>query len=478
MHVVMVAFLVGLLLTGGSAAQGITLVPWKDGPTWSAGFEAQVLYNSRLPWSRHSGPVWVGRGHTTLVRPEAHLNTRWGGIRFAPVIAYAQNASLPVPARAGRRADYSVYRYPEATLDLFWRPGSQPVQTIDWGYSEAWLRLGPLYGGVSHAPLWLGPGHWQTILGTNHGPGFPRAFAGVDARIPFFGNVEAQYSLGQLRESAYFDFKRDNDRRYWLNLSGVWAPAFWPGLSVGGTRIFVDYWPDRIQTKLGLVFQDFLKKQMSTSDNPEGGEAQADQMASLWWRWDFERSGVSLYGEWGKGDHSWDLHDLWLQPSHASGYHLGIRRTKGAHQVTAEWIHLESPQNVLIRGYAPFFHIHGYVEHGYTHRGRLLGSSIGPNGTGVHLAYQQSAEPIAWRVFGERITHDRDAFYRSQRTQTPLEAPPVEATLGGEAHVQTGDLRWSAQVAYTYLRNADYERGNARQNVHLGVGVRYTFQQP
>jgi len=474
-----VACLLGILLgVAGSRAQGITLVPWQADPLWSAGFETRVFYNSGFPWSRHSGPVWVGRGHTSVVRPEVQVNTRWGGLRLAPVASYAQNAALPVPVRAGRRADFSLYRYPEATLDLYWRPGTEPVRTLNWGYSEAWLRLGPVYGGVSHAPMWWGPGHWQTILGTDHGPGFPRAFAGVDARIPYVGTVEAQYSLGELRESDYFDFKPNNNRRYWLGLAGVWSPAFLPGLSVGGTRIFVDYWPDRIQDKMGLVFQELLKKRMSTSDKPEGLEAQADQMASLWWRWDFERSGVSVYGEWGKGDHSWDIHDLWLQPSHASGYHLGMRRTRGAHQVTAEWIHLESPQNVLIRGYAPFFHVHGYVEHGYTHRGRLLGSSVGPNGTGVHLAYQHQTERVLWRAYGERITHDRDAYYRSLRTQTPLEAPPIEATLGGNVSLKTGALAWSAQLAYTHLAHADYERGHTRRNVHLGIGLRYTFQNP
>ena len=49
-------------------------------------------------------------------------------------------------------------------------------------------------------------------------------------------------------------------------------------------------------------------------------------MASLFFRWVMPASRFEFYGEWARGDHSWNVRDLLVEPEHSSGFIAGMQK--------------------------------------------------------------------------------------------------------------------------------------------------------
>jgi hypothetical protein len=117
------------------------------------------------------------------------------------------------------------------------------------------LRLG-----LSTENRWWGPGVRNALVLGSQGPGFGHFF--IESREPWVtraGSFEAQYLLGLLRESKFFDYDASNDQRSLSAAAVTWRPP--PGLDalvpeIGLSHAVLAYRPDDFAARsfLGQVW--------------------------------------------------------------------------------------------------------------------------------------------------------------------------------------------------------------------------------
>ncbi|MCS7081543.1 MAG: hypothetical protein NZ525_00840, partial [Rhodothermia bacterium] len=175
---------------------------------------------------------------------------------------------------------------------------------------------------------------------------------------------------------------------------------------------------------------------------------------------------------------SWDLWDLFLEPEHASAYLVGFRKrwrslSRQTH-LAAELVHLETPRTILVRVPGNMFYVHGVVRHGYTHRGRLLGSDVATNGNLQAIALWQVRAHGSWGISAERWTPDVDRFYRLYRSGAAAKAPEVvwRLFLWAERRVHRY-FASGALMGATRWWNLDYQEGLDSTGWLLSVWLRY-----
>lgn len=165
-------------------------------------------------------------------------------------------------------------------------------------------------------------------------------------------------------------------------------PRGLPGLEIGLARFFHRFWPaDGLRAKdLLIPFEGFLKESLG---NKDAGIAD-NQLASFFARLRLPRSGLDLYVEYGREDHSWDLRDLADEPDHISAYTLGMMKVFDSQSASPTVLRSELTNSrvtklVLGRGEGLFYE-HGPIVQGHTQFGQLLGSPAVRGGGGATIA--------------------------------------------------------------------------------------------
>ncbi|HZG42106.1 MAG TPA: hypothetical protein VEY93_04025, partial [Longimicrobium sp.] len=376
---------------------------------------AGLAWNSGLPYGFNDGPAWSGRGVTAELR--AGLTARAGpvSLRLEPVAFRAENRAFTlVSTRDTGRLVFADPRNPR-NIDLPQRFGPGAYGRVDPGESTLRLDLVGVAAGVSTASQQWGPADAMPLVLGNNGGGFAHAFAGTASpwRTPL-GRVHGRVVWGWLDQSEYSPMRGHGSRRYATGAVAVWEPRGLSGLEVGGARFFHLAWPQG-----GLRGSDLLKvlegitksSVDSTGVGPDGRSSTDNQLASVFARWVFPRSGMEAYAELAREDHSWDLLDFTLEPDHQAAYTVGVRKVwRGAPgrlvALRAELQNSQPSHLAAVRKQHPFYR-HDNALQGHTHRGQVLGSPFAYGGGGsvlgvdaYHPRGRWSAEWVRARVGG------------------------------------------------------------------------------
>ena len=370
--------------------------------------QAAVRVNTGFPYGSNDGPIWAGRGFTGSVD---------GGVAFSlgplsavlhPIAFVAQNSSFALMAngQSGNQA-YANGQFPEF-VDLPQRFGASSYSRLDLGESTIRVDLFDVGAGVSTANIGWGPmEQYELILGGN-GPGFPHAFVGTTHPVNVgIGHIHSQVFWGSLDQSKfspvvgaekYTSWLEPGTKRFATGLAALFQPRGIPGLEVGATRFFHLVWPrsglphSYFTAPFGSVFKRAVPVSIGFPD-PQSGNA--NQLASLFGRWVFNKSGFEIYGEYGHEDHNYDLRDLVQEPDHSRMYALGLRKTVRADSTRVSGLRMEIVNYQLPtlgrnRSEGSIY-IHGLIRQGHTVRGQPLGADVGA-GTGA-------GSFIAWDTF-------------------------------------------------------------------------------
>lgn len=441
----------------------------------------RAAWNSARPWGVNDGALWQGRGSTLAV--SGGVTARWGPFTaaFRPIAMRNENRGFALSPLAAH-PDLGPFSYPTGlsqTLDMPQRFGDGPFETFDLGESFIRADVGPVAAGLSNETLWWGPGRRNAIAMTNNAPGFGHVFLGtsrpLDVRI---GQLDARWHWGRLRESRYFDADAANDSRYFTGLVARFTPKGVPGLELGVSRTFLSAWRDGgpdLDDVL-LVFIPLEKSRLTTPGNPTGDDA-TDQMATLFARWTMPEAGVEVYAEWGRGDHSWDLRDLFVEPEHASAWLLGLQKAVSASpervwRVAAELALLGSGRTTMVRAPASAFYVHHIVRQGYTQRGQVMGAGIGPGSSQAFLGLDRFAR---WGRVGlglQRTVYDNNRFYAEARA---FDTHEVEPAVLLDALVFRGPWEFGAGLGLANLMNKHYVARSDEGNLNLNLTVRHHF---
>lgn len=438
-----------------------------------------IAYNSARPWGVNDGPVWQGRGHTAAISGGIELRRGRFSAALRPTIIRSGNRDFtlsPIPGNTG----LSPFAYPTGlsqTIDMPQRFGAEPFTTFDLGQSFVRAEFGPVALGLSNESMWWGPGRLNSISMSNNAPGFGHAFLATARPTDIgIGKLSSRWVWSRLRESGYFDADASNDSRFMTGIVASLSPDGVPGLEVGATRTFLLDWRDGGPSfrEATSVFIPLQKKTFVTAANPTGDD-RSDQMASLFFRWAMPQSRFEVYGEWGRGDHSWDIRDLLVEPEHTSGFIAGIQKASqgspdGFWRFAAEMTVLGAARTSTLRAPASGFYVHHLIKQGYTQRGQVIGAGIGPGSSQASFAVHRFAPWGRAGVRLQRTVLDNNRFYALQQSFRRHE---VEPALAADLLLFRGAWDIGASVTLARLLNRYYIERNDQTNVNLGIVLRY-----
>jgi hypothetical protein len=451
-----------------------------QGESWMIVPELRLVRNSSLSYSPNEGSLWASRGLSSRVRFGAGLRSGSLELVVAPEIAWSRNLPfhvtppqdlIPSSGDPRRHTFASPWHGPprQDSADLPLRPGAEALLLLDPGQTTLAVHGDGFRFGVGTENRWWGPGLVNALVLSGHAPGFPHAFLETTRPHPTrFGNAEAVWFLGRLVASPWFAAEGSPRAR---TVSGV-AFALEPtgGLRVGGARIVVR--PD--PGGLGAAFDPILSWEpfRDPPENDDGTESTGtDQLFSLFFQIaPTER--VEVYGEWARMDPPDGVRELLETPQHSQGYTLGLqwrsRSTASGRslRIHAEATNLEQTRVRPDRPPPPSFYTGRATSEGLTHRGRVLGATIGPGAQSQHLSVEllgpgAAATPEWWggMVLG-RIRWENDTF-----TRIPLMTPFSHDTsfLGGLRGAGTlAGLRVEGSVLYQRRLNYLFQNGMNR----------------
>lgn len=453
---------------------------------------AVLRYNSAFPYGSNDGAVWAGRGLTSAV--DLGFAFRAGPLSgtFNPIAFSAQNQSFQLQPNGSPTNPFANPLFGGA-VDRPQRFGTHAYSRVDPGESTMRLDLYGLTAGASTANMGWGPmENYPYILGGN-APGFPHVFIGTTAPASIWiGRIHGKVFWGELDQSAYSPVTgttyysstlEPGTKRFASGIVAAFQPRGLDGLELGAARFFHVVWP-----KSGLPRQYFtrpfeavFKVSVSKGETFGGTDSGVDdnQLASVFGRWLFPKSGFEAYGEYGHEDHNWDRRDLIQEPDHSRTYGLGIRKVlsvDSAHltAIRAEIINYELPTLARNRAEGGIYY-HGLIRQGHTNRGQLLGSDAGVgSGGGSFIAWDKydgrGSTSIAWT---RTIREQNGNFYVTGVTDP--RANDVQNALTFARVRFLGNAEFTMGVTAVREFNRDFQAD--AWNMHLDVGVRLGLLQ-
>jgi hypothetical protein len=296
---------------------------------------ATVWLNS-APRSDQDGAVWQGRGLTAALSAGVQVRAPWVSLALRPVAFWAQNLVFE-PFVAAPSGDFRNTQTAFA-IDLPFRFGASSYARLDGG--ESWIRVGPSRAGVGFttASQQWGPAHFYPLLMGTEAGGYPRVF--VETRdVPLWiGRASVQWTVGRLEASHVSRGQPGERSRIASAAVGSFSPKGFPGVELGAGRFYHKRWPKLAAVRRHDALLPLEDLYSGGSPYDEGGSS--NQLASVFASVAPPGSGVQVYGEYLREDHSIDARDLTVEPDHSGAYTVGMRgvwrRAGGANVFTIE----------------------------------------------------------------------------------------------------------------------------------------------
>jgi hypothetical protein len=358
--------------------------------------ELRAVRNSGLPYSLNDGPLWAGRGWNQEITAGLYASAGRALLIVAPTAFVADNRSfqvIPYPQTGLRPRNVwanPFHPLPES-IDSPLRYGTERMRRVDPGQSSLTITAGNAAFGAATENLWWGPGIRNAITLSNNAPGFPHLF--VRTKTPLrtrAGVFDAQWIVGQLTESDFFDNDSLNNRRTIAGVAATWRPPFDTGFTLGVARLVIG--AERGNAfKPAAAFDVLRSAGHLDADTTAAVPADArDQIFSVFARWLLPAAGFEAYAEWARFEEPLSLRDMLEYPGHSEGYTLGVQWAHPASatrsfRLQSEASYLEPDPSLRLRPVATTYTSRG-VPQGFTQRGQTLGAAIGPGASSQWLA--------------------------------------------------------------------------------------------
>jgi hypothetical protein len=421
-----------------------------------------AVVNSALPFSQNNGALWAGKGLSVRTLAGFRLENNRFRLVVAPEIIASGNSEWPLfqdyyhPAvPPGYSPFYFPYYVGKFTIDQPMRLGDKAIRRIDLGQTSVLTSVRSLEIGFSNENEWWGPGIRNALVLSNNAPGFPHLFVRTAHPIQsHLGDVEIRWLVGGLTESAYFDTISTNNTRSLAAFAAILQTKWDRNLSLGVARSVYGTATGWGQVPWGW-FDVFSR---THRDVPDTSRTQRDQLFSLFGRWVFPASGTEIYAEWARTELRLNLRDFIIAPNHTQAYTLGLQWRggnwrDGSFRVQSEITQLE--QSATFRdGPLGSWYTSTRVIQGYTHRGQVIGASIGPGASSQWLAADYLKPTWRLGAFLGRIRWNQDVHnhaglpvYVGYCSQDVSVYPGIRGARHGGFGVLTAELsvqnRWT-----------------------------------
>jgi hypothetical protein len=268
--------------------------------------------------------------------------------------------------------------------------------------------------------------HYSLVL-TNNAPGFLHYT--IQSRQPIqtaIGSIEAQFIGGSLKNgnlmpsennnpfAAQWYIPKDTNNRYVTGMVITLNPKWTKNLFIGISNMAYIYERDMNGLEDATPLTNFTKF-TKLKKRPALG--------AVFLRYALPKDHAEVYFEYGRNDRGATPINI-LYDSVATGYVAGVRKLfplssnlkYGAILLNIEVVQLKMPQanliwNANLLSKQSSWYTNSQVRQGYTNRGQILGSNVGPGGSGqtIHLAWVKGYNKIGIGV--DRLSHNKDFYY-------------------------------------------------------------------
>jgi len=281
--------------------------------------------------------------------------------------------------------------------------------------------------GISNENLWWGPGIDYSLVLTNNAAGFLHYSINTNKPLQtFIGSIETQFIGGTLHNSnlpptennnsyaAQWYVPKDSNDRYVTGLILTINPKWTKNLFIGVTNMAYMYQKDMNGLEDATAIGNFSKYTILKK---------RPALGSVFLRYALPKDHAEVYVEYGRNDRGATPINVFYD-SVATGYVGGIRKLFllpnsakfGAISLNIEVVQLKLPQanliwdNSLIAKQSSWY-TNSQVRQGYTNQGQILGSYVGPGGSGqtMHLSWVKGFNKIGMGI--ERVSHNKDFYY-------------------------------------------------------------------
>ncbi|MGB4774732.1 MAG: capsule assembly Wzi family protein [Daejeonella sp.] len=440
----------------------------------------QQQYNSNQPYGWNDGAMIPAKGYQTMLSGGVFAKLGPLSIQLRPEYVYAANQ------------DFEILDIYQGAPDIQSRFGNTAYHKTTWGQSSIRLTFGPVSMGLSNENLWWGPGMRNSLLMSNNAPGFKHlTFNTVRPLRTPVGSLEMQVISAKLEGSGYSILESDPHDSDWRYLSALvinYQPKWIPGVFLGLTRSFQAYHKDLRGSWDYIPFFTPYQK-INTND---GDPFDRDQLTSVYLRWLFTKAHAEVYLEFGKNDNDYNWRDFIGAPEHSRAYIVGMRKLvplKSSKeefiQVNAEITQMSQSIDRLIRNSGAWYY-HSGVNHGYTHKGEVLGAGVGPSGNlqSLDVSWIKGFKKIGLQL--ERYVHDDDYYYNVFGDLNGKSRKWVDFSTGMQAEWNYKNLLLNAKLQmikslnYQWkLKDFDssvyYIPNNDKYNFSGQIGITYRF---
>ena len=404
------------------------------------GIDYFIEYNTSHPYNRNNGSMIPNKGYQHIISPGIFLRFGPLTIQFQPEHHYSENKSFNgfwdghYPEIWAKR--YRLWNH----IDMPEKFGNRRHNRTTLGQTSIRLNWKKLSLGVSKENIWWGPSIRNSIMMSNHAEGFKHiSFNTIKPLKTFIGNFEWQIITGRLENSGYTPPNTSytyagtqlyvpkinqngnpNDWRYLQAYNISFSPKWIDGFSIGMIR-WVQMYSDLVEGKYWWLdgkptFFPVFKNLFRNNDTFENYEAQTDQAAGIYFRWLWKKSKFEMYAEFHHNDSKQNLRDLILDSDHSRAATIGIQKifdlNNRNYLFNWEWTQMEQSASRLLRNAGSWYE-HTYVYDGYTNKGEVLGSSIGPGSNSHYLSINRITSDEKIGIGFEIIDHDNDFYHEA-----------------------------------------------------------------
>ena len=404
------------------------------------GIDYFIEFNSHHPYNRNNGTMIPNRGYQHIISPGLFFKIGPLSIKFKPEHHYSENKSFDgfweghYPVIWSKR--YRLWN----RVDIPERFGEKRHNRVTFGQSNIKLSWKNLSLGISNENIWWGPSMRNSIMMSNHAEGFRHISFNTKKPIETpLGNFEWQFITGTLENSGYTPPRTDfeyagtklyrpkinqqsetNDTRFLQGYIISYSPKWISGFSIGfirWTQMYSALFEGRYswlktQPNYFPIFQYLFRRNNVNIDY----ELQTNEAAGLFFKWIWKDSKAEIYSEFHFNDSRFNLRDFILDSDHARAVTLGLQKIFKIKNKNFlfnwEWTQMEQSAGRLLRN-ANSWYEHDYVYDGYTNRGEILGSSIGPGSNSHYLSISKLFEKDKIGVGLEIIDNDNDFYHEA-----------------------------------------------------------------
>ena len=485
---------------GDTISNDRSLVKFKNSFQWDKA-SIQLLpissvfqYNSEFAYGWNDGSMMPAVGLQSL--HSFGVSAAYGPLRIQLRPEYLQAENPEYEGFPSEQFEVVWAKYYDSYFNVSditeWYPQT-PYNQLLWGQSSFRLNFDPVSVGLSNENLWWGPGKRNSLLMSNHARGFKHLTLNTTRPLETsIGTFEAQVIAGRLENSgvlppqsnrvyngrSLYRPKRD-DWRYLSGMVFTYQPKWVPGLFIGSARVSQMYHQDA-----GSSPADFFPLLQALESKT--AELKRDRYSTLFFRWLWKDSGAEIYGEYGHQGRK-KFGDVFNRPEANAAFLFGLskqtplRNRQSYLQTSVEFTQLQQTSVPLEGGW----YTNSLIRQGYTHRGQVLGSGIGPgsNLQSLDISWYKGLKHIGLQF--ERYLHNNDFYYQMFNNPVDYRKKYVDVSASLSADWDYKNLILSLQgtmiraLNYQYVlygRTPEYfHPGWDRLNYQVKVGLMYRF---